>query len=71
MNYERILEDFERKFIGYVFPTKTEDVTAVIQSKIGDDGRSDWKFIRLSNGDLVLAVYPTGEMYELISENYT
>lgn len=27
------------------------------------DGRSEWFFIRLPNGDLVLATYPRGDTY--------
>ena len=27
------------------------------------DGRSQWVFLRLPNGDLVLAVYPQGDTY--------
>lgn len=38
---------------------------AVIAAPIGNDGRSEWKWIRLPNGSLVLATYPEGDTYEL------
>lgn len=30
----------------------------------GHDGRSNWMWVRLSNGDLILGVYPQGQLYE-------
>lgn len=35
----------------------------VLQSRVSDDGRSDFYWFRLTNGDLVLGVYPRGDMY--------
>lgn len=37
---------------------------AVIDAPIGNNGRSDWCWIRLANGDLLLACWPNGETYE-------
>jgi len=34
-----------------------------IQCKGNNDGRSKWMWIRLPDGDLVLAVYPQGDTY--------
>ena len=35
------------------------------QSPGGNDGRSEWLWVRLGNGDLLLACYPQGETYEM------
>lgn len=41
-----------------------EAVEAMLFAKEGDDdGRSEWYFIRLPNGDLVFATYPHGDTY--------
>jgi len=29
----------------------------------GHDGRSEWVFVRLQNGDLILGVFPQGDTY--------
>lgn len=33
------------------------------------DGRSEWLWIRLSNGDLILGCYPQGETYMACEED--
>lgn len=33
------------------------------------DGRSNWKWIRFANGDLMLACWPHGETYEATEED--
>jgi hypothetical protein len=55
------------------FPTSTpcatmvdadpEIATKVISAPITDDGRSNWKWFRLANGDLVLGCFPCGNTY--------
>jgi hypothetical protein len=35
----------------------------VISAPITDDGRSNWKWFRLANGDLVLGCLPYGDTY--------
>lgn len=35
----------------------------VINSHVGDDGRSEWHWFRLANGDLILGVFPRGDTY--------
>lgn len=43
----------------------SEEYVELVLNKDADhqDGRSDWKWIRLSNGDLILGVYPYGDTY--------
>lgn len=48
-------------------PTEVSFVLA--QSPTEDDGRSDWCWIRLPNGDLILGVFPQGETYLLIADS--
>lgn len=38
-------------------------VQRVLNMPVGDDTRSEFKWIRLVNGDLILGVYPTGDGY--------
>lgn len=45
-------------------PAPQEAVDYVLnQPTQGLDGRSDWVWIRLPDGDLVLAIYPQGDTY--------
>lgn len=44
--------------------TNQELVEKILNAPEGDDdGRSQWYWIRLSNGDLVMACYPHGDTY--------
>jgi hypothetical protein len=55
----------EKKIIlGKVTPAKQEDVDALLAMKSDtDDTRSDWFWLRLTDGTLVLGVFPQGETY--------
>ncbi len=57
--------DYESKdFYGHVHPASQASVDLVLaQSEEGMDGRSNWVWVRLPNGDLVLGVYPQGDTY--------
>lgn len=47
-----------------VHPASKEAVELVSKAtEDGMDGRSNWVWVRLTNGDLMLAVYPQGETY--------
>jgi hypothetical protein len=55
--------------LAYVYPALTEDVQLVMEAKEGDpDGRSEWAWVRLANGDLFLGVFPHGDTYLAVSE---
>ncbi len=48
---------------------KREDVDFLLSQPVDNwDGRSDWRWVRLQNGDLMLAVFPCGETYFYIAE---
>jgi len=34
---------------------------------VDDDGRSNWKWFRLSSGDLIFGCYPQGDTYERVA----
>jgi len=50
--------------LGYVFPAGNEAVRTVLAAdEMSIDGRSNWVWLRLSNGDLILGVFPQGDTY--------
>lgn len=53
----------DRPFIGLSFPADEDAAHKVLEMVVGDDGRSDFRWLRLANGDLMLGVWPTGEGY--------
>jgi len=63
-------EPKEDKTILHVHPASEEAVKTVLaQSADGMDGRSNWIWIRLENGDLILGCYPQGETYMAVEED--
>lgn len=51
--------------VVWLHPAKDEDVKHVLsQSESHDDGRSNFIWVRLPNGDLILGVYPQGTTYK-------
>ena len=45
-------------------PASPESVRTVLAADEDDeDGRSEWLWVRLPNGDLILGVYPQGDTY--------
>jgi hypothetical protein len=45
-------------------PASEESVNTVLNAdENSDDGRSEWLWIRLPNGDLILGVVPQGDTY--------
>lgn len=47
---------------------KPEDVATVLEAPMTEDGRSDFQWFRLCNGDLLLGVFPHGDTYMEISD---
>jgi hypothetical protein len=39
-------------------------------SKHDEDGRSQWLWVRLPNGDVILGVFPQGATYEMFEKEY-
>lgn len=50
--------------IAYTYPADMADVGLVLsQDPDNENGRSDWRWLRLGNGDLALVVFPQGDTY--------
>lgn len=59
-------EEFPDRVIGYVWPADRDCVDYVLAQPSDHeqyDGRSNWCWIRLRDGSLVLATYPQGDTY--------
>jgi hypothetical protein len=55
--------------LAYVEDAEPEDVMRVLDTAVGDgNGRTQWIWVRLQNGDLILGCFPTGETYEAVSD---
>ncbi len=55
--------------LGYMYPAQREDVDYVLNQDIEDDGRSDWTWVRLQDGTLILGIFPRGDTYFAIEPN--
>lgn len=54
--------------VASCFPVQDEMVSmALLATSISDNGRSEWRWLRTADGDLFMALSPTGEMYEALS----
>ncbi len=52
------------RVLGWLEKAKPEVAQVVIDAAPNTgDGRSDWHWFRLANGDLMLATFPQGETY--------
>lgn len=50
--------------LALVHPASPASVIAVLSAVTGDpDGRSEYCWVRLANGDLILGVFPCGDTY--------
>lgn len=47
-------DDDESRTIAMIHPASPKSVRAVLTQPVSDDGRSDWVWLRLPNGDLIL-----------------
>jgi hypothetical protein len=53
-------------------PATAESVETVLAADENDeDGRSEWLWVRLPNGDLILGVYPQGETYMVTERDHS
>lgn len=61
------LDDDER--VMSFKPASAEGIRTVIWAdENSDDGRSEWLWVRLPNGDLMLGLFPQGETYMLVED---
>jgi hypothetical protein len=58
-----------QRLVAHVKPASRESVLTVLSASDDNmDGRSDWVWVRLASGDLVLGVFPQGDTY-MATEN--
>jgi hypothetical protein len=66
-----LIEDSDGATHVNIKPASPESVETVLAADEDDeddeDGRSEWLWVRLPNGDLILGVYPQGDTY-LVTE---
>lgn len=56
--------EFDWDRLAETTPASQDAVNYVLAQPVDDDdGRSDWRWVRLVNGDLMLAVFPHGDTY--------
>lgn len=57
-------DDDPSRVIASIHPASPDIVEKVLAAdQTSDDGRSQWVWLRLPNGDLILGVYPQGDTY--------
>jgi len=58
------------ELLAYIYPASSESVKTVMEANPDSpDGRSQYVWIRLQNGDLILGVYPQGDTYFAVEED--
>ena len=63
------IEFYDINEVAAVSPADTKDVEHVLsQPESGGNGRSNWVWMRLNNGDLILGVFPQGDTYIEITD---
>lgn len=71
MKAHRIMDDEDStRVIARVHPAAQEKVNFVLtQPTTGSNGRSEWVWVRLPNGDLILGVFPQGDTYFSVEDD--
>lgn len=60
----KTVHDDDTPAIWQLQPASAEAVADTLAQNENDpDGRSEWLWVRLPNGDLILGVYPQGDTY--------
>lgn len=66
---ERIEQDDEDAFeanprwLATKVKAKKKHVEMMLKAEVDDNGRSEWQWFRLANGDLIFGCYPRGDTY--------
>lgn len=50
----------------YAYEASQEAADLILNAPMDEDGRSEWLWVVLENGDVLLACFPQGETYERI-----
>lgn len=63
-------DDDSDRLLAMIHPASEESVKRVLSAdENSDDGRSQWCWIRLANGDLILGIFPQGDTYFAVEED--
>lgn len=63
-------DDDPKRVIATIHPASEQAVELVMNSNENSlDGRSNWVWVRLPNGDLILGVFPQGDTYFAVEED--
>lgn len=71
VTYDDYEDDEKRKVaLAWVHPASQESVDLVLSADENDpNGRSQWMWLRLPNGDLILGIFPQGDTYMGLDED--
>lgn len=59
------------RLLGTTWPAKRSHVDAILSAPTDtEEGRSEFQWVRLVNGDLILGVFPQGAMYEVATQRW-
>lgn len=65
-----ILEHDIPTTVAWVHPASKKSIKKVLCADENSvDGRSNWVWVRLANGDLILGVFPQGETYFAVEKD--
>lgn len=56
------------QFLASVHPAHQDMVNMVLSQPVDEDGRSEFCWIRLQNGALILGLFPQGDTYEYLTQ---
>lgn len=58
------------RVLARIHPASEKSVALVLDADpLSNDGRSNWCWVRLPNGDLVLGVFPQGDTYCAVEDD--
>lgn len=60
-----------KQVCAFVHPASELSVAHVLGQQVDDDGRSEWVWVRLQDGTLILGVLPMGSTYESVEGDAT
>lgn len=63
-----IRDDTDDLELAYVTPALPEDVEALKAANVDSEGRSEWVWLRLRDGTLILGIFPCGDTYMQYSD---
>lgn len=63
-------DDDAGRVLARIHPASAGAVEKVLSADVNSmDGRSNWVWVRLPNGDLILGIYPQGDTYLALEDD--